>query len=145
MHSCVDMEQSTHLRNLAGGSGSIWQHKRVPNSPLPIDTPDLQLHTKQFSQKEIQELVEWLLPHLWMRIKPTSKWVREADIQSRCKPHPWHGNTQPGGNSQLLSEERKVWTPHLMPQLVDFHLKDGPPKHLALESLGLAFKKSTRL
>lgn len=145
MHSCVDMEQSTHLKKFSWRfwfNMAMWEGPELTN---PTDTPNLQLNTKQFSQKEIQELVEWLLPHLWMRINPISKWVREADTQSRYKPHPWHGNTQSGRNTQLLSEEWKVCTPHLILQLVDFYLKDGPPKHLTLESMELAFKKSTRL
>ena len=102
------MEQSTPLRNLAGGSGSRRQRKRVLNSPPPTDTPNLHLHTEQSPLKETQELAERLLHVEQMRKKPTSKQVGEAEPQSPCKAHPWHGDTQPVGTPSFSLRSKYI-------------------------------------
>lgn len=52
------------------------------------------------------------------------------------KPHPWYRAYNPEGtlNSQLLSEEWRVWTPHLVLQLFRLSLERWASQNLALKA-----------
>lgn len=71
---------------------------------------------------------------------PILKPVGKAETYSCHKHHPQHSAIESGGNSQSqpLPEEQRVWTLHLVLQL----LRDEHPKHLTLKTNEVYFKET---
>ena len=114
-------------------SGSRFQPRRLLNSSS-FGQPNRQLYTEQFSLKEIQTLAEWLLHIRGTRKKSISKWVGEAETQSRhnCKSCMAAYDQEQNHNSQLLPEEQRVWD--LAPQLLRLPPEGQAPKTCSSEN-----------
>lgn len=80
-------------------------------------------HVEQFLLTEIQKLAELYTHQVNWKIT-TSEWEGKAEKHSCHEPHPstvtYNGKSP--HNYPLLSEEGRVWTQHLVPQL----LPQGP-------------------
>ena len=85
-----------------------------------MDPPNLQLHMEQFPLKEIEKPIKCHLHMGQMRKQRTVKHVGGAETQSCHKPHPSTAthNREGTPHYQLPPEERRVWTPHLVSQLL---------------------------
>lgn len=102
--------------------------------PPPLDTPSYIRNIFLWKQK--LRLAEQGL-HLGEEQETHIQGSRRGWSTILPTPHPWSGNPQSGGtsNPELLCEEWRVWTAHRVPQLY-LHLRDEPPKHLALNPNG---------
>lgn len=115
-----------------------------PDFPPPVVKQNVWLYMQEFPLKEIQKF-SWVIPTYWATEKiPTSEWVGKAGTRSSHKSYPWH-STVPLGvnpNTHLLFEEERVWTTHLVPQLLRLPA-EGWALTYVWKLKGLAFMSST--
>lgn len=92
-------------------SSSRWWHRRVLNS-LPLNTPNLQLHTKKSLRRDSE--TSWPSPTHQEEKNTLKMGGRGWDSLST---HPTQGTmTQVGIHiSELLPKEWRIWIPHLLP------------------------------
>lgn len=95
------------------GSGSRWQSKRFLNSPLR-NTPSLQLQENNSLWKKSRNTEICLHIRRMSKDPPWNGWERQTGHQP---PTQCCDILEGTPDSQLLPQEQRAWTSHLLPQL----------------------------
>lgn len=115
---------------------SRWQLRKILNSPLPMEIPNIELHMNQLLLRKTWKLAEQLLHSKgWKDHIETSKRGRDMVLQ---KSHPHHGDPQLGGISQIL-QRFTLWSKGFVSYIRhlsswNLHQSNEPTKHLSLKT-----------